>query len=149
MRVLTLLDELELLVDEAKSALMSSSQRVILDRAQVLNLIEEIRFNLPDVIRQAEQVVSTRQRIVAEAETEGKAIVKKAEEQAARLVEEHEITTQAFAAAEEMLQDAQNNAREVRVGAIEYADEVLRELETVVTAKLQDIQADRKELQGD
>jgi len=149
MRVLTLLDELEMLIEEAKTAPLSASQRVVVDKAQVMNLIEEIRFNLPDVIRQAEQVVNQRARLVAESESEGKAIVQGAQEQAARLVEENEISRRAYAAAEEVLHNAQSNAREVRVGAIAYADDVLGELENVVSSKLEDIRSDRRELKGD
>jgi len=149
LRILSLLDELELLVEEAKVAPLSSAARIIVDRAAVLDLIEEIRFNLPDVIRQAEQVAHQRQRILSDADAEGKAVVDAAHAEAEALVREHTITTQAYAAAEEMLKNAQSNAREVRMGAMAYADDVMEDIETLVSQKLSEIRRDREELKGD
>ena len=49
---------------------------------------------------------------------------------------------------ETLINNAQANAREVRLGAIAYADDVLNDLENLVSHKLELIQKDRRELQG-
>nr|MDD6335994.1 ATPase [bacterium] len=147
MRILTLLDELEAIIDEAKPAPLSS--KVMVDRDQLLDIIDDIRMNMPDVIRQAEQIAHQRQRILSDADAEAKSVVSKAEKQAERLVNEHEITTKAYTMAEEVLDNTQKNAREIRMGAIAYADDVLAELERAMQQQLGLVQKNRKELKGD
>jgi len=147
MRILTLLDELEQMIEHAKPPALSSSARVIIDRAQVLDMIEDMRFNLPDVIRQAEQVAHQRQRILAEADAQAADLMERTRQEAMRLIDENEITRQAYQASETLIHNAQANAREVRLGAIAYADDVLNDLENLVGDKLERIRADRQELQ--
>jgi hypothetical protein len=84
----------------------------------------------------------------AEAKREAERIVKEAREQQARLVANEEITRQAERAAEEIVEEAREREREIRLGAEDYADDILSTLEVNLQKFLQAVQRGRDRLQG-
>ena len=62
------------------------------------------------------------------------------------MVNEHEITKKAYDQANEVLANAQKNAREIRLGARQYADDVLAGIETKLGTIVTEIHAGREEL---
>ena len=144
MEVLEIIDMLEDVVE--KSMAIPFVGRAIVDREELLDLIQEIRLNLPGDLKQAKWVKEERQRILDEAAKEADSIVKNAEEKMASLIDDHEITQKAYAQANEIIAAAQNNARELRLGTKQYADDVMASLESRI-AKIADVvRENRKEL---
>lgn len=127
MEVLEIIDMLEDVVE--KSMAIPFVGRAIVDREELLDLLQEIRLNLPGDLKQAKWVKEERQRILDEANKEAESIVKNAEEKMASLIDDHEITQKAYAQANEIIAAAQNNARELRLGTKQYADDVMANLE--------------------
>lgn len=101
----------------------------MLDQATVLELIDQLRVSVPDEVRQARRITEDAGRITEHAREEGDAIVARAQEQAAQMLEERELVRAAQQRAAEILDRAQDEAREVRRGADEYAAGVLIRLE--------------------
>src|ERR687897_692086 len=93
-------------------------------------------------------IVKERQEMLAEAKREAERIVKEAREQQARLVANEEITRQAERAAEEIVEEAREREREIRLGAEDYADDILSTLEVNLQKFLQAVQRGRDRLQG-
>lgn len=144
MEVLEIIDMLEDVVE--KSMAIPFAGRAIVDREELLDLIQEIRLNLPDDLKQAKWVKEERQRILDEANKEAESIVKNAEEKMASLIDDHEITQKAYAQANEIIAAAQNNARELRLGTKQYADDVMASLEARVVKIAETVRENRKEL---
>src|SRR5919197_125336 len=67
--------------------------------------------------------------MLAEAKREAERIVKEARERAEQLVSQEEVTKEAERAAEDIIEDARAREREIRLGAEDYADEILNTLE--------------------
>jgi vacuolar-type H+-ATPase subunit H len=67
--------------------------------------------------------------MLAEAKREAERVVKEARDQQARLISEEEVYKQAERGAEEILEDARDTERQIRLGAEDYADEILSTLE--------------------
>jgi cell division septum initiation protein DivIVA len=105
------------------------TNNVVLDQATVLELIDQLRVSVPDEVRQARRITEESGRITERARHEGDAIVARAQEQAAKMLEERELVRAAEQRAAELLDQAQAEAREVRRGADEYAAGVLIRLE--------------------
>jgi vacuolar-type H+-ATPase subunit H len=61
-------------------------------------------------------------------------------------VDEHEITRKAYEQANEIISNAQKNAREIRLGAREYADSILNKVEQILKDTQDVIQVNREEL---
>ena len=144
MEVLEIIDMLEDVVE--KSMAIPFAGRAIVDREELLDLIQEIRLNLPDDLKQAKWMKEERQRILDEANKEAESIVKNAEEKMASLIDDHEITQKAYAQANEIIAAAQNNARELRLGTKQYADDVMASLEARVVKIAETVRENRKEL---
>ena len=84
---------------------------------------------MPEEVRQARRITEDSARITERSREEGDAIVARAQEQAVQMLEERELVRAAEQRAAEILDRAQDEAREVRRGADEYAAGVLIRLE--------------------
>ncbi len=144
MEVLELIDMLEDVVDKAVGIPLVG--KAILDRDELLDLIEEIRINLPDDLKQAKWVKDERQRILDDANKEAASIIKLAEEKMASLIDDHEITQRAYAQANEIVTGAQNNARDIRTSTKQYVDDHMANLEAKLEKMLNTVRENRNEL---
>ena len=144
MEVLEIIEILEDVVD--KSVGIPFIGKSVIDRDELMDLIQEIRLSLPDDLKQAKWVKEERQRILLEAQKESGSMIKNAEEQIISMIDEHEITKKAYEQANEIITNAQNNARELRLGAMQYANDVMTKLENGVVGVLDTIKENRKEL---
>src|SRR5258706_13934594 len=146
MDVLVLIDKLDDLIHNARPVPLTDQVRV--DREEIYDLLDQMRATIPEEIKQARWIVKERQEMLAEAKREAERIVKEAREQQARLVANEEITRQAERAAEEIVEEAREREREIRLGAEDYADDILSTLEANLQNFLQAVQRGRDRLQG-
>lgn len=86
--------------------------------------------------------------MLAEAKREAERIVGDARERAAQEASQQEVVKRAEREAAEILEEARQREREVRLGAEDYADEVLGTLEVNLGKFLQAVQRGRERLQG-
>ena len=120
--------------------------RGIVDKDALLDLLQEARIKYPDEMKQAKWVKDERQRIIADAQKEAASIIKGAEDKIVSMVNEHEITKQAYENANQMVESAQDHAREIRIGANQYADGILHSIEEQLIATVETIRENRKDL---
>lgn len=144
MEILAILEALEDVVERAVSVPFSG--KCLLDREEILEIVKEIRLKLPDDLKQAKWVKDERQRILLEAQKEANNIVKEAEGKITSLIDEHEITKQAYEQGNEIITNAQKNAREIRLGTKDYADSILSRVEDVLKDAMEVIKSNRGEL---
>jgi len=121
--ILKLLEELEDIAENSHP--LPFTNKITIDRDELYEIINEIRERLPGEIKQSKFIVSERKRIIDDANKEAEDIVATTNEKVARLVEDHEITKQAYEQAARIVDNAKQSAKEMRIGATEYADEVL------------------------
>ena len=95
------------------------TNNVVVDQGAVLELVDQIRVALPDEVRQAQRITGEAGRIVEHARDEGDAIIARAQEQAAQMLEERELVRLAQQRAGEILEHANREGGDVRGGADE------------------------------
>ena len=122
--ILKLLDELEEILDQSKAVPFSG--RVSVDKDEIYDIITEIRLKMPNEIKQAKWVIEERNKILIDAQKEADEIIKSAEERLSKLVDENEVTKRAYEQASEIIESSKKTAKEMRIGANEYADNVLQ-----------------------
>jgi bifunctional DNA-binding transcriptional regulator/antitoxin component of YhaV-PrlF toxin-antitoxin module len=120
-------ERLESLVASGKKLPLTNN--VVVDQAAVLELIDQLRVSVPDEVRQARRITEEAGRITDRAGEDAEAIIARAQEQAAMMIEERELVKMAQQRAGEILESANREAVEVRRGADEYAAGVLIRLE--------------------
>lgn len=144
--VLSLLEELEEIVDRGTKIPMTG--KVLVDDTVIFELLDRIRSALPEELRNAKWVLTERQRILDEAESEAKKVVEQGRNYVEKIAGENEVVKQAQNYAEDIVKKAQIFAREVKSGAVNYADDVLQHVEEKVYESIQSLHRNREELKG-
>jgi len=144
MEIFTLLETLEDILEKSKT--IPFTDRGIVDKEEILEIIKEIRLKLPDELKQAKWVKEERQRILVEAQKEADDIVKEAENRIISMIDEHEITRKAYEQKAEIIETANEMSREISKGTKDYADGILQGVEIALEDALKVVQNNRKEL---
>jgi vacuolar-type H+-ATPase subunit H len=105
------------------------STQIMINEDEVMELIDQVRFNLPDEIKQANWTVSEQQRIITEAHAEAARIMSRANERAEETSSDHEVLRRAERHAAQVIKDAQAKSDQIVREAEAYALEQLKQLE--------------------
>lgn len=146
MDVLVLIDKLDDLVHNAKPVPLTDQVRV--DREEIFDILDQMRATIPEEIKQARWIVKERQEMLAEAKREAERIIKEGNEQQAELISEQEVVKLAEREADDIIDDARAREREIRLGAEDYADEILNTLEVNLMKFIAAVRRGRERLQG-
>ena len=146
MDIMALIDRIEEIIDNARGVPFSSQKMV--DPDKVYEIIDEVRAQYPDELKQARWIVKERQEMLEEAEKEANRILEEARDRAQALANETEVVRLAESQAADILDKARNQEREIRLGAEDYADEMLANLEVNLGKLLTAVQRGRDRLQG-
>ena len=128
MDVLVLIDKLDDLVHNAKAVPLTDQVRI--DREEIYEILDQMRATIPEEIKQARW------------------IVKEARDRQTQLVSQQEVTREAERQAEDIIGEARAREREIRLGAEDYADEILNTLEVNLSKFIAAVQRGRERLQG-
>lgn len=123
MKVLELLDEIVEIVDTSSGVPLTG--KIIVDPDEILEIIKEIRSELPEEIHKAQWIKEERQKILDDAQKECDKIVADSKDQAAALVDTHEITVQAKVRADEITRIAEANVKSLKMSTYDYIDNIL------------------------
>jgi cell division septum initiation protein DivIVA len=146
MDILALVDRIEESMDSGRSVPLMRGRLV--DIEKVYEIIDEIRGNFPDELKQARWIVKERQEMLEEAEKEANRILEEARDRADAMASEQEVVRRANEQAASVLDAARQQEREIRLGAEDYADEMLANLEVNLGKLLTAVQRGRDRLQG-
>ena len=141
-RVNELLDMLYQMVQEAWG-LPLGADKCVVERDKVLDLLDEIKAQLPGELEDARRIVASRAEYASNAKREADNIRKNAETYANQLVNQEEITRVARERANAMLAEAENKSAELRRVANEYADDALRRTEEAIGEALNEVRQSR------
>ena len=140
--VLELLEMLYTMVTEAWGVPLGN-EKCIVERDKVLNLLDEIKAQLPSEVAEARRLVNARDEFIGNAKREAESIRKSAEDRARELVEEQEIVRAAKTRSNEVLSQAENRTRELYRVANEYVDDALRRTEEAINSALSEVRQSR------
>ncbi|MDD2376242.1 MAG: ATPase [Clostridia bacterium] len=144
MEIFTLLENLEELVENSSKVPFSS--KVMVDKEELGDILEEIRLKLPDELKQAKRIKDERLNILNDAQKESDELLKDAENKIIQMVDEHVITKQAIMQKEEIVENANKISKEISCGTRDYADAILEKVEDVLRETMQVVHNNRKEL---
>ena len=146
MDVLVLIEKLDDVIHDARGVPLSGDVRV--NKEEMYDLLDQMRATIPEEIKQARWIVKERQEMLAEAKREAERIVTGAKDKQAQLVSQEEVVRQAERLAEDIVEEARAREREIRLGAEDYADEILSTLEVNLQKFIGAVQRGRDKLQG-
>ena len=138
--VIALLDTLYNMVTEAWGVPLGND-KCIIEREKAIDIINDIKANLPSSIAEAKRLVAARDEFIGNAKREAEALRKSAEDKASMMVAEQEIVRVAKARSAEMIASAEAKSKELRRVASEYVDDIMRQAEESMTNALQTVQS--------
>jgi F0F1-type ATP synthase membrane subunit b/b' len=140
------LEALVATVTAARAMPMSSS--VLVNRAEVLDLVEQAREALPGQLTRADELLADADAAREKARAEAAAIIDAAQTEADRLVEAEAVTVAAREKAAAILADAEAQAEALRRDANDYCDRRLADFEIDLGKVVAQVQAGRAKLAG-
>lgn len=136
--ILVLVDRLE--------AVLSAGWRVpftnkaIIDEQALLDAIDQMRIAIPEEIKQARRITQDRERFLAQAQAEADQVVNAARERAAYMIQERELTKNADARSQAIIEEGKKEALRIRNEADAYSLNVLSDLLTEMNKQQQTAQ---------
>ncbi|MFI1173048.1 cell division initiation protein [Streptomyces melanogenes] len=140
------LDEIVDVVAGARSMPMSAS--CVVNRAELLALLEEVRQALPGSLAQAQELIGGREQMVEQARQEAERIIESAHAQRGTLISDTAVARQSQDEADRILADAKREADEIRAEADDYVDSKLANFEVVLTKTIGSVDRGREKLLG-
>ncbi|MFF8477794.1 cell division initiation protein [Streptomyces sp. NPDC015414] len=140
------LDEIVAAVTGARSMPMSAS--CVVNRAELLALLDEVRQALPGSLAQAQELIGGREQMVEQARVEAGRIIENAHAERGSLISDTEIARRSQAEADRILTEARTEAEEIRAEADDYVDSKLANFEVVLTKTLGSVGRGREKLLG-
>lgn len=137
MEIMQLLEYLQDIVESAPKVPITG--KVLVDKKELTEILDQIFNYLPDDIKKAQWIVGEKERIMAEAKKEYETVKKDTMDMLKKQVENHDITKEAQIKGQEIISAAQRDAKAIRLGARDYADEILCQLEKELDSKTQEI----------
>ena len=125
--LLDYLDDIEEVLETSKK--VPFGNKISVEKERILDIINDIRLNLPDDIRHAQRILGDHDRIVAEAQRKAQDILDAAESEAKLRASNHEIFRRASDQAAEIMEAAKKESRDLKMNATDYADDRLGEVE--------------------
>jgi vacuolar-type H+-ATPase subunit H len=147
MDILHLVDRLEELFNESRPIWLTHS--VIVDEDRMLDLIDQMRVAIPEEIKKAQQIITQRDRIIAQAKEEANRTIALAREKAEKQLEDNEIIQSAKVRADQIIDQAHKEAAVSQQEADQYILDTLQELEMQMDRVLNQIRNGIKTLQAD
>lgn len=145
------LNEAEKLLDRAThhvatARAMPMSASVMINRDELLDMLEEARERLPEELKAARWLLKEREDFLVRTRREGDEIVDAARARAARMVQRSEVVAEAERRARRIVDEAEANARTMRMQCEDFCDQRLAQFEIVLERTMKMVAAGREHL---
>ncbi|MBE7044137.1 MAG: ATPase [Ruminococcaceae bacterium] len=126
-----------------KAPVVPLSGKILIDKDEIMDYVQEMRLVFPDEVKEAKWVKGERQRILTEAESKAEGMIKSAEEEMVRMIDESEITRQAYEQANAMVNDAEARTAEMKSEFDQYVNDIMSDVERRLDMLLKKVQEDK------
>ncbi len=138
-----MIDELDDYISGCKFQPLSGNSKIIVEKDIIDNYIEQLRVKTPDEIRRFQKIISNRDAIIEDAKAKADAMLQDAADQTNNLISESEVMQQAYAQAQaivdeatlqaqSIIDDATVDANNIRLGAMQYTDDLLSNVQHII-----------------
>lgn len=141
-RIEQIIEEIEEYIDSCNYQPLSK-KNIVVNKEEMEELLRELRMKTPEEIKRYQKILANKDAILADAQAKAEAIVQQANLQCTELISEQEIMKQAYAQAnavveaatvqaQEILNNAAADANEIRMGAMQYTDSMLANMQSII-----------------
>ena len=141
-RIEQIIEEIEEYIDSCNYSPLSK-KNIVVNKEEIEELLRELRMKTPDEIKRYQKILANKDAILADAQAKAEMIVNQANLQLNEMISEQEIMKQAYAQAnavveaasiqaQEILNAATADANEIRMGAMQYTDSMLANMQSII-----------------
>lgn len=141
-RIEQIIEEIEEYIDSCNYQPLSK-KNIVVNKEEMEELLRELRMKTPEEIKRYQKILANKEAILADAQAKADAIVQQANFQLTEMISEQEIMKQAYAQAnavveaatvqaQEILNNAAADANEIRMGAMQYTDSMLANMQSII-----------------
>ena len=130
------------MVQDAKG-LPFAADKCIVERDKALDMLDDVIAQLPVELKQSRTIVESRNELISQARREAENIIRKAQEEAKKLVTEEAVYQEAKRQCQEMILQTKNRMAELRKASNDYMDDALRRTEEAIAMSLEDVRDTR------
>ena len=146
-RIESIINEIEDYISNCKPLPLSST-KIAVNKEELEELISELRLKTPDEIKKYQKLISNKEAILDDARSQAERMIKDAQVHTETLINEHEIMQRAVeqanaviadasAKAQQIVDKAVEDANNIRLGAIQYTDDMLANLQMIIEHSLE------------
>lgn len=146
-RIEQIIEEIEEYIDSCSYQPLSK-KNILVNKEEIEELLRELRMKTPEEIKRYQKILANKDAILNDAQEKADSIVKQANVQLNELVSEQEIMKQAYAQAnavvesataqaQEILNSATADANEIRMGAMQYTDSMLANMQGIIQSTME------------
>ncbi|MBP5426728.1 MAG: ATPase [Clostridiales bacterium] len=146
MEIFSILDTIEDVIQ--KSTTMPLTGKNLVDKEEILELLNEVRANLPNDLKEAKRILDRKDMILKDAQKKADEILSNVDRAVGIYIKEHDITKKAYKQANDIVENAQRNAKEIRTGSREYAEGILIKIQDILKDTINVIDSNREELRN-
>lgn len=147
MDILHLVDRLEELFNDSRSIPFTHS--VIIDEDRMLDIIDQMRVSIPEEIKKAQQIITQKDRYIAQAQEEASRITSLAREKSEQLLQKDAIAQSAQVRAEQIIAQSRSECEATKHEADKYVMDTLRKLEIELERTLNQVRNGIQTIQPD
>ncbi|MDP8910039.1 MAG: hypothetical protein M3N47_13205 [Chloroflexota bacterium] len=140
------LDEVIAVIERARSMPMSAS--CVVNRTEVLGLLEELRELLPEEFRHAQLLLQDREAVIEEGRREVERLIEAARTERGRMVAQTDVVSEAMRHADQIRAEVYEEAVALRAQVDDYVESKLANFEVVLEKTLTAVQRGREKLRG-
>ncbi|HEV2342604.1 MAG TPA: ATP synthase F0 subunit B [Actinocrinis sp.] len=140
------IDELIEIVESARAMPMSAS--CVINRAQVLDLLDDLKRGLPEEMDKARRVLADRESVLADGRREAERLLERTRSERESIIGNTDVSREARGAAERILAEARHEAEQMRQEAEDWVDQKLANFEVVLTKTIQAVGRGREKMRG-
>lgn len=137
-----LIDMLYEQIEDAKSPALKPNMSIV-DRDELLDLLDELRAQIPIEIKRAQELLSARDKFVEDAKRDVDRMMRQAELEAKAKVSDSEVLTAARQKAQGIITNAEERSRKLYQVANEYAEDALTRTEEAIQMALDEVKQSR------
>jgi len=127
MDILHLVDRLEELFNESRP--IPLTHNVIVNEDRILDIIDQMRVTIPDEMKKSQQILSQRDRVLAQAQEEANRTLALAREKSDQLLGKETLIQAAKVQADEIISKALSDSEKSKRDADKYVIDALRRIE--------------------
>ena len=151
-----IITEIEEYIDNCKFQPLSTT-KIVVNKDDIDELLAELRLRTPDEIKKYQKIIANKDAILNDAKERSEAMIAEATAHINQLVSEHEIMQKAYNEANQIIEQAQqqaqdilgnatNEANDLRTRAMQYTDDILTNVQSILSTGMDSFEHAQSEM---